>query len=175
MTSALRTIGKTDLPDVPKRLLPLVPRLAAVPPAEEGEPMERRAAKYASQLRDLHGIAELYRRIRYVDAGPAMIALVRAMKPKNLVDVSTAWPFMQAVAPMDRREGSELIAEWIDWWSGSTVARTATPTMPEMDPASSRRSCREGQVEIPPRRDRVLARVPAGEKTPSSKLSGASK
>lgn len=160
MQAAVRMLGKTDRTDAARRIQPLLAALTATPSPRDEE-AEVMALKWtASRVRDLHSIAELIGRQQYRNACEDLTAIVRKLPAPARTEayLVAAWPLMLALGQLDRREGTEAIADWIDWRS-ATVGTTQTPTPAEMvrllGPVLP-----EAQVDVAALRSRVMPRVP---------------
>ena len=168
MQEAVRMLGKTDRTDAARRIQPLLADLTATPLPGHEEARGMASAWTASRATDLHSIAGLIGRQRYRDAGTDLTATIRKMSSpaRTELHLVAAWPLMQALGELDRREGTEAIAEWIDWRSTSKIDAAVTPTPAQMvrllGPVLP-----EAQVDVVALRSRVLPRVTAAQRVVS--------
>jgi ankyrin repeat protein len=161
MQEAVRMFGKTDRTDAALRIQPLLADLTAAPLPRDEEAAAMASAWTAAHVTEIHSIAGLIGRQRYRDAGADLAAIVRKLPPparteKNLV---AAWPLMQALARLDRREGTEAIAEWVEWRSANEIGAVMTPTTADMVRLLSS-VLPEAQIDVAALRRRVLPGVP---------------
>ena len=134
MGEAVRMLGKTERTDAARRIQPLLVALTATPPPGNEEAGVMVFGLTASRVRDLHSIAGLIGRQQYRGAGADLTTIVQKVPAPARTEayLIAAWPLIQALAQLDRREGTEAIAEWIDWRSTSKMGAAMTPTAAEM-------------------------------------------
>jgi hypothetical protein len=161
MEEAVRMLGKTDRTDVVRRIVPLLASLTVTSMPHDEEARVIATGQIASRVRNLHSIAEIIRRQQYRGAGVDLTAIVRKVPASARTGsyLAAMWPLMQALGQLDRREGTEAIAEWIDWRSMSKIDAATSPTPAEMIrllgpvlPAA--------QIDVAALRCRVMRRVP---------------
>lgn len=165
MWEAVRMLGKTDRTDAASRIQPLLAALTATPLPRNGEAAVMMPAWMATRVLDLHSIAGLIGRRQYPDAGADLVATVRKMSVPARTERSleAVWPLLQALARLDRLEGTEAIAEWIEWRSASKSEAAMTPPTADMVRLLGH-VLPEAQVDVTALRRRVMPRVPDAQR-----------
>jgi len=157
--TALRLIGNTALPGVESRVSIHIADLVSVPPADPGAVPEDGHSLGASRVFALASIARLLGERRYTPVAPALIAALGGLNGDSRQDVEAAMPLLGALGEMDLREGSETIARWIERRSRGRFPINESPRLLDMIRLLAG-VLPEGQIDVEPLRDRVLANVP---------------
>ena len=170
MREAVRVLGKTDRTDAARRIQPLLAALTATPLPRDEEAGLMVSEWTASRVSDLRSIAGLIGDQQYRDAGEDLTAIVGKIPAPARTEpyLVAAWPLMQALGQLDRREGTQAIAEWIDWRSARKIEAAKTPTTAEMvrllGPVLP-----EAQIDVAALRSRVMPRVPEAQRVDCEK------
>ena len=161
MQAAVRLLGKTDRTDAAHRIRPLLAALTVTPLARDEDAGAMASAWTASRVKDMHAIAGLIGRQQYRDAGADLTAMIRKMSTpaRTELHLVAAWPLMQALGQLDRPEGTQAIAEWIEWRSAGKIDAAMTPTIADMARLLGR-VLPEAQIDVAALRRRVMPRVP---------------